>query len=218
MKFSAVILAAGSGVRTGLEYNKILHKINGKRVLDYSVDFFKNYGACKEIILVVSDNDYNVMFDEYSTKKCHVIVGGTSRQQSVYKGLNKATNNYVLVHDSARPFINSTKIDELCKDLIETRATTLGVYVKDTTVKTIGNRLGKALDRNNLLAIQTPQAFERDLLIKAHEKAIKTGYIATDDTDLIAKFTNVMPSYVLGDYRSVKLTTIEDIKYLEVIL
>ena len=218
MKFTAIILAAGSGVRTGLDYNKILHKIHGKRVLDYSVDFFKNYGACTEIILVVSQSDYNLMIENYRCEKCHIIVGGSSRQESVYKGLIKATEDYVLVHDSARPYINKEKIDQLCEDLIETKAITLAVYVKDTIVKSIGNRLGKTLDRNSLLAVQTPQGFERKLLMMAHEKAKKNGYITTDDTNLIAKFTDVMPSFVLGDYRSVKLTTKEDIDYLEVIL
>ena len=158
------------------------------------------------------------MYGKYSKSVEHVILGGNSRQESVFKGLNNVTNDYVLVHDSARPFISSSAIDRLLIDLSTSKATTLAVFVKDSIVKTNGNRLGKALDRSKLLSIQTPQAFSRDLLVSAHKKAIKANYLATDDTDLIAKFTTVTPSFVEGDYRSIKLTTKHDVKFLKVIL
>jgi 2-C-methyl-D-erythritol 4-phosphate cytidylyltransferase len=148
----------------------------------------------------------------------HIVHGGSTRQKSVYKGLNKAINDYVLIHDSARPYINKERIDELLVNLKETKANTLAVFVKDTIVNINGNRLGKMLDRNELLIIQTPQAFLKDLILDAHEKAINAGYIGTDDTSLVAKFTEVTPAYVIGDYRSIKLTTKEDIEILKVIL
>lgn len=218
MNYTAIILAAGSGVRTGLDYNKVFHKIKSKRVLDYSVDFFEKHSKCSEVILVCSDEDFNFVYSEYSSKVNRIITGGKNRQESVYNGLQKANMEYVLIHDSARPFINENKIDLLCEDVIFTKASTLAVFVKDTIVKTNGNRLGSTIDRSTLLAVQTPQAFDKDLIIDAHNKAKMVGFIATDDTDLVAKFTSVMPSYVIGDYRSIKLTTIEDIPYLEVIL
>lgn len=218
MKFSAIILAAGSGSRVGFDYNKVFHVVNGKKVLDYSINFFKNYAKCGEIILVCSDNDFNYVYDLYSTVVDHIIVGGKTRQDSVYKGLNKAVYEYVLVHDSARPYINYATIDRLVDEMVVIGASTLAVPVKDSIVKTSDNRLIKALDRNELVALQTPQAFLRELLLEAHKKARKSNYQATDDTDLVRKFTNVMPSFVMGDYRSVKLTTKDDIKFLEVIL
>lgn len=218
MKYTAIILAAGSGVRTGLNYNKVFYKINDKRVLDYSVDFFKNHSDCEEIILVCSNDDFNFVYSEYSEIVSSVIPGGKNRQKSVFNGLQKANSEYVLIHDSARPFISEEKINLLCEDVVFTKASTLAVFVKDTIVKTNGNRLGNTIDRSTLLAVQTPQAFSKTLIIEAHNKARMVGFIATDDTDLVSKFTNVMPSYVIGDYRSVKLTTIEDIPYLEVIL
>lgn len=218
MNYTAIILAAGSGVRSGLDYNKVFHKIKGKRVLDYSIDFFEKSERCEEVILVCSDNDFNFVFNEYSECVDKIIVGGKNRQESVYNGLLKTTKEYVLIHDSARPFINPDKIENLLENVVYTKASTLAVFVKDTIVKTNGNRIGSTLDRSELLAVQTPQAFEKSLIIGAHEKARQIGFIATDDTDLVAKFTNVMPSYVMGDYRSMKLTTIDDIDYLEVIL
>lgn len=218
MKFSAIILAAGSGSRLGLDYNKVFHVINGKKVIDYSIDFFENYADCNQIILVCSEKDFNYVYDQYHQRIKTIIVGGTTRQESVYKGLNKAVNDYVLIHDSARPFINKETIDRLVHEMVATGAATLAVPVIDSVVKISGNRLTKSLDRAEVVALQTPQAFLRDLLKEAHGKARKSLYVATDDTDLIRKFTNVMPSFVLGDYRSIKLTTKDDIKHLEVIL
>ena len=111
MKFTAIILAAGSGSRMGLQYNKILHRINGKRVLDYSLEFFEKYPHCDDIILVCSNSDYEEILCDYQTQKMTIITGGDTRQESVYKGLKEANNPYVLVHDSARPYLNSSVID-----------------------------------------------------------------------------------------------------------
>ena len=218
MKYTAIILAAGSGTRSGLDINKVLVKINGKRVLEYSLDYFVNDAHCNEIIVVSSDRDYNFMLNEYSEIVDYIVHGGKTRQESVYLGLNKAHNDFVLIHDSARPFIVKECVDRLLINVKQTYATTLAVFVKDSIVQTSGNRLGKQLHRSELLAIQTPQAFKTDLILKAHKKAINNGYLGTDDTSLISKFTDVNPSYVLGDYRSIKLTTKEDIEILKVIL
>ncbi len=218
MKYSAIILAAGSGSRTGLEINKVLVEINGKKVLDYSLEFFEKHKDCTEIILVCSESDFNFIYNTYSEIADVIIHGGLTRQQSVFKGLNKANNDFVLVHDSARPFISEECIDQLIDNVKQTYASTLAVFVKDTIVNINGNRLGKTLHRSELLAIQTPQAFKKDIIMMAHEKAIMNGFLGTDDTALVAKFTDITPSYVLGDYRSVKLTTKDDIEILKVIL
>lgn len=218
MQYSAIIMAAGIGSRMDLGYNKIFHEINGKRVLDYSLEFFEKDKKCTDIILVCNEQDFNFVYDEYSSRISTITTGGNSRQESVYKGLNKAKKDFVLVHDGARPYINKASVDKLLDDILSTGASTLAVFAKDTVVRISGNRLSKTLDRSSLVHIQTPQGFRKELLLEAHLKARKTGYIATDDTDLVRKFTHVMPSYVIGDYRSIKLTTKEDISFLEVIL
>lgn len=218
MNYSIIILAAGSGVRTGLDYNKIFHQIKGKSILDYSVDYFKKDSRCNQIIMVCSNNDFNYVYDTYSDDVDTVLVGGKTRQESVYNGLSKVTENYVLIHDSARPYLPEKCINDLLEDVVFTKASTLAVYVKDSIVQTNTNRLEKMLDRSKLLAIQTPQAFKTSLIKDAHAKARKYSFLGTDDTSLVSRFTDVMPSFVLGDYRNIKLTTIEDIRFLEVLL
>jgi 2-C-methyl-D-erythritol 4-phosphate cytidylyltransferase len=216
--YSVIVLAAGNGSRFGEKLNKIFIEINGKKVLDYSLQFFKKINQVDELILVVSETDFNYCFDVYNGVVDHIIIGGKTRQDSVFKALNTATNDYVVIHDSARPFINKHSVEQLFADVIDTKASSLAIPVKDTIVETTDNRLTKGLDRDKLVALQTPQAFLKDLILEAHLKARSLHYVATDDTALIRKFTDVMPSFVPGDYRSVKLTTKEDVPFLEAIL
>lgn len=218
MQYSLILLAAGSGSRTGLDHNKVFHRIHGKMVVEYSLEFFKKQAYCRQIILVCHAADFNFVHNRFHEQVDAIVTGGSTRQNSVLKGLNKALHDYVLVHDAARPFLSEDHLDALLRDVVDTKATTLAIPVSDTIVETSGNRLTKTLNRSELVALQTPQAFDRTLLMKAHQAAHKIGYLATDDTDLIRRFTAVMPSYVLGDPRSMKLTLEADIALLEGLL
>jgi 2-C-methyl-D-erythritol 4-phosphate cytidylyltransferase len=218
MKYSVIILAAGSGKRTGLNHNKILQKIKGKRVIDFSLDFFKNDINCHEIILVSSKIDYDYFSSEFKQSNIKVVLGGLTRTDSVRFALNKAVNEYILIHDGARPFFNSDSVSNLLNILEKNDSVTLGVRVKETIQEIDGDNIIKTLDRSNLIITQTPQGFKKDLLLKAHNLALKDGYSGTDDTVLLEKYLNIKAKFVFGDYRNMKLTTIEDIKLLEVIL
>lgn len=218
MNFSAIILAAGSGKRTGLKYNKILFEIKGKRVLDYSIESMASYKLIKEIILVVSENEYDYFSSLYKDKVDFIVIGGAERQDSVYKALNKAKCGKVIIHDGARPFIPEGSMREIFDHITFEKSITLGVKVKDTIQEVDGNRVVKTLERSKLIATQTPQAFHKDLLLEAHEKAIKDGFYGTDDTMLMEKYLGIHAYVVEGDYRNIKLTTLDDIELLEVIL
>lgn len=218
MKYSAIILAAGSGLRTGLNTNKILIMINGQRVIDYSLKFFQNDPNCGEVILVVSKRDFSNFTEEFKKTDIKVILGGVHRQDSVYNALKIAVYEYVLIHDGARPFILKDNIDQIFDRLTEYPSITLGVKVKSTVQEILGNRVVRTLDRNNLILTQTPQGFEKSVLLKAHELAIKDTYYGTDDTVLVERYLGVLACVVQGDYRNLKLTTHEDVDLLEVIL
>ena len=166
MKYSVIILAAGSGKRTGLNHNKILQKIKGKRVIDFSLDFFKNDINCHEIILVSSKVDYDYFSSEFKQSNIRVILGGLTRTDSVRFALNKAVNEYILIHDGARPFINSDSVSNLLNILENNDSVTLGVRVKETIQEIDGDNIIKTLDRSNLIITQTPQGFKKDLLLK----------------------------------------------------
>ncbi len=218
MKYSAIILAAGSGKRTGLKLNKTLYKINKKSVIEYSLDFFKNDINCVDIILVVSNVDYDYCLNNFNGEKIKIILGGSTRRDSVRLALSSAITEYVLVHDGARPYIKKDFVDKILISLKYNDSVTLGVKVKETIQEIDGNCVVKTLDRNKLIVTQTPQGFNKNLLIEAHDMALKKGYYGTDDTILLEKFLNINAVFILGDYRNIKLTTEDDIKLLEVIL
>ena len=218
MKYSAIILAAGNSSRMGLKINKTLFTINGQRVIDYSLKFFKNEPYCSEIILVVSKRELLNFTHYYKNTNIKVVVGGLHRQESVYNALKIAVSDYVLIHDGARPFIIKRSIDDIITNLENYSSITLGVKVKDTIQETLGNRVVRTLDRNKLISTQTPQGFKKDTLLKAHKLAISDGYKGTDDTVLLEKYLDIQAFVVEGDYRNIKLTTQDDIYLLEVIL
>lgn len=218
MNYSAIILAAGSGKRTGLNQNKILIKINGKRVIDFSIDFFRKDSNCKEIILVSSKDDYDSFIREFEHSDVRVVLGGITRTCSVRLSLNKASYDHVLIHDGARPYINKENIENLLVSLESCDSVTLGVMLKETIQEIDGDTVVKTLDRSKLIITQTPQGFKKDILIKAHKIALKEGFTGTDDTVLLEEFLDIKAKFVLGDYKNIKLTTKEDIKLLGVIL
>lgn len=218
MKYSAIILAAGSGLRTGLNSSKILIEINGRCVVDYSLKFFQKDPNCGEVILVVSKHDFHKLSKIYSNDITKVIVGGLYRQDSVYNALKIAVYDYVMIHDGARPFIIKSSIDEIFEKLCDFPSVTLGVKVKDTVQQILGNRVVKTLDRNSLILTQTPQGFDKAILLKAHKLANNDTYYGTDDTILVERYLGITAYVVKGDYRNIKLTTLDDIEILEVVL
>lgn len=218
MNCSAIILAAGSGKRTGLKYNKVLYEINGKKLIDYSIEKFNAFPSIDEIILVVSFNELEYFRSRYSKKVDFIVVGGKERQDSVYNALQAVTNDYVLIHDGARPFIPEYSMKELLPLLETEKSLTLAVKVKDTIQRVREGKAIETLDRNELYSVQTPQAFELKTIMKAHDLAKKDNFSGTDDTVLVEKYLHIPAHIIVGDYRNLKLTTLDDIKLLEVIL
>jgi 2-C-methyl-D-erythritol 4-phosphate cytidylyltransferase len=218
MNCTAIILAAGSGKRTGLKYNKVLYEINGKKLIDYSIDKFKEFPSINEIILVVSPDELDYFESRYNKKVDNIVVGGKERQDSVYNALLKSKNEYVLIHDGARPFIPDYSMKELLQLLPNEKSLTLAVKVKDTIQRVKGNKVIETLNRDELYAVQTPQAFQKEIIIKAHNLAKYDNFKGTDDTMLVEKYLHIPTHIVKGDYRNLKLTTLDDIKLLEVIL
>lgn len=218
MKYTAIILAGGSGKRSGLKENKILLKIHDKKVVDYSINFFENDNDCTGIILVINKNDYNHFFNAKYSKIYKIIFGGITRQKSVFNSLDFIEEKYVLIHDAARPFIPKECVENLKLNLSDYSSLTLGVRVSDTIQRVEGSFVCDTLDRNHLIATQTPQAFHKDQLIKAHMLASANNIEATDDTTLLLNLLNIPAFFVEGDKRNIKFTNIDDLLFLEVIL
>ena len=219
---SAVVVAAGKGTRMNMDINKQYIDIDGIPLLARTLKVFEDCSLIDEVVLVVNNNDMfyckeNVV-EAYDLKKVKFLVaGGAQRQDSVYNGLCQVNNEaeIVVIHDGARPFITEEIIEECIEAAQEYGAATAAVPVKDT-IKSADEDgfVKKTLERSTLWAVQTPQAFLKDIIMKAHKKAAEDGFYGTDDTVLVERMG--MPvRVVMGSYNNIKITTREDLIFAE---
>lgn len=209
--YSVVVLCAGKGTRTGLDYNKMLYEFKGKTVYEMTLDIFLNDDKCEQVVVVTSEEEREEFVKLVSDERIVYTHGGKERQDSVYNGLQLVTSKYVLIHDGARPYVKQKQIDDLLECLNEHQACLLMVPCKDTIKKVIDGKVVETLVRSQLMQAQTPQAFHSDVLKDAYQKGIENHYQATDDAQMVEVFSGVEVYAVLGDYENKKITTPEDL-------
>lgn len=212
MQYSAIILCAGKGSRTGLSYNKILHRLEDKTIYETTIDTFIKDPQCQQIIIVTKKEEVQILKSLVSNSKIEYVFGGKERQDSVYAGLTKVKEPYVLIHDGARPFIEKKQIDAVLTCLKEHHACVLMIPCIDTVKEVKDGKVVRTLARDTLFYAQTPQAFFTKTIIEAHQQAQIHNVYATDDSALIEKFTKEEVYVVVGDERNKKITTPADIK------
>ncbi len=218
---SAIIVAAGQGKRLKVAVPKPLVKIGKIPAIIYSLSILNKHPDIDEIVVVLSVGNQSQIvkaIKSYSFKKIKsFILGGKRRQDSVYNGLKavSANTNWVLIHDSARPFIDSKSVTEVILAAKKTGAAILGVPVK-VTIKSIkaGSIVNRTLDRANLREIQTPQVFKKELILKAYKEYSKMN--VTDDASLVEKLGKKI-KIVPGRYENIKITTQEDLLFAQII-
>lgn len=212
MNYSAIVLCAGKGSRSGLNYNKMLYRFNNQTVYEMTMDIFLDDPRCKQIIVVTKESEINDLKKLISSNKIDYIFGGKERQDSVYNGLQIVKEDYVLIHDGARPYLKMKNINDILDCLNENDACLLVVPVKDTIKMCQDDVVVETLPRPLLFQAQTPQAFKTELIKKCYQQSKDENYIATDDTSLVEHFTDVKVKTVLGDYNNKKITTPEDLQ------
>lgn len=110
MNYSVIVLAAGRGSRTNLDYNKVFYTFeNGQTVLNKSLSVFLSDEDCKQVVLVCADYEKDYVIENYLyDSRIQVVTGGQTRQDSVYNGLQIVDQDYVMIHDGARPFVEKS--------------------------------------------------------------------------------------------------------------
>lgn len=222
MAYQVIIPAAGQGKRMGAGKNKLLLEVNQRPILIHTLMIFEEDEQCEGIILAISPEDemeFRELITRYHIHKITAITfGGKERQQSVYNGLKAARQTgIILVHDGARPFVQLANIHALIHATEQYGAAVLAVPMKDTIKRVHDNEVIETVERSSLWAIQTPQAFRVSILLAAHEAAIKSQFIGTDDASLVEQM-NVPVKIVEGSYDNIKLTTIEDLYFADAIM
>ena len=220
-KLAAVVLMAGSSVRFGGPKNKQFCLLNGKPVFAYSIETFAKQKNISDFVIVVNeDNKKDVQ--NYVSKNninARLVLGGATRQESVdhaLAALNLDENDVVIIHDAARPLVDAFIINQVAKAAIEYGAATAYIEAVDTTaIQNERNEIVSFIPRQSVAQIQTPQAFKFGQLKQAHANVNSND--ATDDCSLILKQNHIV-KLVKGDKKFHKITTIEDIKYLEGLL
>jgi 2-C-methyl-D-erythritol 4-phosphate cytidylyltransferase len=224
-KIAAIIVAAGSGARLGAPESKPFLPLGDKPLLIHAVQKFQDCSEVDELVLVVRAADLRraeALVVEYHLEKVvGVVEGGQRRQDSVYRGLKGLDGRgveFVLVHDAARPFLSLGKVQEIIRVAKKHRAAVLAIQPKDTIKLSDGTPfIQVTLDRTKLWVVQTPQCFALDLLVRAHERALKDEFVGTDDAGLVERL-GVRVRIVEGSYDNIKITTQEDLDLAELIL
>lgn len=223
---SAIIVAAGKGVRMNDKLRKQYLLLAGHPILAYSLMAFDSCDLIDCIILVVpqKDIDYcwkNIVAPLKLCKKIDLVPGGEKRQDSVYNGLmaaDKDAAEIVVIHDGVRPFVSQKQAAACIAGAKEYGACILGIPIDDTLkqVNTSGF-ICSTLKRDDILLAQTPQAFQYDLIIKAHENAKRKGFACTDDASLV-EILGGKVKIVYGSKRNIKITSREDLIFATALL
>ncbi len=214
MGCGVIIAAAGQGKRMFLDINKIFIELNQKPVLIHSLEKFIEEKWIDDIVIVANPQEIDIikqLLINYNMDVHAVVPGGLERQISIRNGLSYISSDYVMIHDGARPFITSEKLNNLYRKVQDCNAAVLGVPAKDT-IKRIDkfNKIMCTLERESLWLIQTPQAFGRSILVDAFEKAEKDNFLGTDDSSLVERL-GIEVQVIMGDYSNIKITTPEDV-------
>lgn len=212
-----IIVAAGKSERMGQSVDKAFLSLGAKPVVVYSLLAFEKCPDIEEVILVVRSDRVEAarcmvqMFGCMKVKK--IVAGGLQRQMSVARGLEEISENVsvVAVHDGARPCVTPELISAAVRSAREHGSGVAAVKITDTVKEVIkGNLIAKTVDRTKLWAMQTPQAFKRDLLVKALNLVKKKKLTVTDEAsavELVSKNVRL----VVSSSANVKITTPDDL-------
>lgn len=221
VRYHALIPAAGIGARMGIGYPKQYMQIAGSPVLQHAVNAFLNSPHIDKVFVVVSLEDAYVDECLQSHQRVKVVRrGGATRAETVVNGLQfalesmlAADNDWILVHDAARPGINSALIEKLVLAIDSDQVGGLLAQPVHDTVKQVIEGRVRTIARETLWLAQTPQMFRARYLLDALKRAPNV----TDEASAV-EFCGDNPILIEGEARNRKLTRPEDLEYLSVIL
>jgi 2-C-methyl-D-erythritol 4-phosphate cytidylyltransferase len=212
----AIVPAAGAGSRMGARQPKQYLRLGRAPLLVQTLQALGRASCVSGIVVVALreriEATRRLLRGHRVPKILDVVAGGAERQESVWLGLQAAGSpEWVLVHDAVRPFITPTLVARVLAAAGRTGAATCGLAVRETVKRVREDVVDATLDRAGLWLIQTPQAFRRDLLWEAHDKARRGGYAGTDDAVLVERLGGRV-AVVPGLAGNLKITTPGDLR------
>jgi 2-C-methyl-D-erythritol 4-phosphate cytidylyltransferase len=210
-----IIVAAGAGTRAGGSELKQFRWIAGKPMLLHSIQLFQERSDVAMVVAVLPRAyaaDPPPWIFQCDTDRLLVSVGGRERIDSVRNGLEDldASCTLAVVHDAARPLITAALVSRVIDEARKGNCAVPGMRVSDT-VKRAGDDLHvvETVGRDGLWRIQTPQAFPREVLERAHLEAARANHSATDDASLCERIGATVV-IVPGSHRAMKITSEDD--------
>lgn len=215
---TAIVVAAGQGLRMGSARRKQFLKLRGEPILIHTLRAFDACQSIGQLLLVVPAGEIdfcqtNIIEPAGISTRIAMVQGGNHRQDSVFNGLNSIPTNegVVLIHDGVRPLVTVELIDA-CIDGAQRWGACIPALMPVDTIKQIdGNGvIERTVSRDSVRLAQTPQAFRLSVLRKAYDQAELMGWKATDDASLVERM-GVNVHVIPGMRENLKVTTTEDL-------
>jgi len=219
-----LIPAAGSGKRMGADRNKLLLEVRSKPLIAWTLLAAEAASSITWIGIVSQPLDWDdfkaIIADLKLKKTIELIPGGSTRQESVYNGLQALPINaaQVLIHDGARCLATPNLFNACSEAILNCSGLIAAVPVKDT-IKVVDQHgiIKSTPERKQLWAAQTPQGFDVKLLKQCHAEGVRQGWEVTDDAALFEK-CGMEVRIVPGEETNLKITTPQDLAIAEFIL
>jgi len=218
MEISLVLPAGGSSTRFG-NTPKLLQKLGDVTVFESTLKAFQTVSQIKEVIIPVQgdlEEEFKALARPFEIFwRVQFVPGGATRQESVQNGVYASFGyDYVLVHDAARPFVSVSLIDRILskvRDDSECEVCIPVLPVTDTIKRVDGNIVLETMDRSELVAVQTPQLFRRELLLDAYSSLSSERFSKCTDEAMVMEAMNIAVQTVTGDLRNKKITFPQDL-------
>lgn len=221
---TVIFPAAGASRRMNINTNKNFLEICGEPVLIRTLKTFSQSARVKFLIVVVAAEEVSavekILSSAKNLKPYKIVVGGSERQYSIANGLKFVPDDaeIILVHDAARPLVDLRTIENVI-DAAKNFGGAIAAVPEKNTIKVIDaeNFVKSTPPRSELVAVQTPQGFRKEILLRAYQKADAENFLGTDDASLVERLGEKI-KIVQSDYKNIKITTPEDIKIAETFL
>lgn len=220
MQCVVIIPAAGSGTRFGGETPKQFLPLRGRPLITYSVEKFLREDVVKRVVICVAPDrrtEFERMVVSSGWRSVDVVIGGSTRQDSVFRGLVAASSGHsglVAVHDAVRPFFSTATFRKVLEAADRFGAALPAVPISETIHRVVDEYILETAERSQWMGAQTPQCFRMSLLQQILDRARKDHWEATDEAGLAVKYGHQV-RVVPGDPDNLKITRPIDLHVAE---
>lgn len=224
MIINAILLCAGNGSRLGGE-NKLLRNLGNKSIFERSINVLVSCEIISKIVIVTSesikDKIESFINNNNLSEKCEIILGGKTRPESVFSGLNHINLTYktdiVVIHDGARCLVKKSEILSTIESAKEYGSGIAAVKCKDSIKQVVNNKIISNIDRDSVYLMQTPQTFVFSDILNAYKKSLADNITLTDDASALEYYGKT--AYISeSSYENIKITTSEDLIFAQALI